>query len=158
MGHFNCNGFWYIYNLLDFNDLDNFYASAKADLVSPPETHWDSWSSTLVKLVITAGELALGNTEGYPETLTISASPKTTISEEMAHRLGMYKMTKVTRNGRPVGAAGVQLDGEDSCQEQDQLALLRLQRLLVHLAGGEEGPWRIPTSPERKSRTPHWLC
>merc|ERR1712012_1070835 len=99
--HFNCNGFWYIYNLLDFNDLDNFYASAKANLASPPETHWDSWSSTLVELVITAGELALENAEGYPETLTISASSNSTISEEMANRLGMYKMTKVTRNGRP---------------------------------------------------------
>ena len=50
------NVFRYIYNLLDFNDLDNFYASAKADLASPPETHWDSWSSTLVELVITAGD------------------------------------------------------------------------------------------------------
>merc|ERR1712209_109905 len=99
--HFNCNGFWYIYNLLDFNDLDNFYASAKADLASPPLTHWDSWSSTLVQLVVTAGKLALENAEGYPETLTISASSNSTISEEMANRLGMYKMTKVTRNGRP---------------------------------------------------------
>jgi len=86
---------------LDFNDLDKFYASAKADLASPPETHWDSWSSTLVELVITAGKLALGNTEGYPEILTISASTNTTISEAMANRMGMYKMTKVTRNGRP---------------------------------------------------------
>merc|ERR1712113_1076699 len=50
---------------------------------------------------VTAGELALENTEGYPETLTISASPNTTIPEEMANRLGMYKMTKATRNGRP---------------------------------------------------------
>ena len=50
------NVFRYIYNLLDFNDLDNFYASAKADLASPPLTHWDSWSSTLVELVITAGD------------------------------------------------------------------------------------------------------
>ena len=41
---------------MDFNDLDNFYASTKADLASPPETHWDSWSSTLVELVITAGD------------------------------------------------------------------------------------------------------
>merc|ERR1712107_944740 len=156
--HFNCNGFWYIYNLLDFNDLDNFYALAKADLASPPETHWDSWSSTLVELVVTAGELALGNTEGYPETLTISATPNSTISEEMANRLGMYKMTKghKEREAR-VGAAEVQLDGQQSGQEQDQLALLRLQRLLVHLAGGEEGPWRIPTSPERKNWAPYWL-
>ena len=54
--HYLLNVFRYIYNLLDFNDLDNFYASAKADLASPPETHWDSWSSTLVELVVTAGD------------------------------------------------------------------------------------------------------
>ena len=46
--------FRYIYNLLDFNDLDNFFASEKPDLVSPPETNWDMWSSTLVDLVITS--------------------------------------------------------------------------------------------------------
>ena len=46
--------FRYIYNLLDFNALDNFFASEKPDLVSPPETHWDMWSSTLVDLVITS--------------------------------------------------------------------------------------------------------
>ena len=46
--------FRYIYNLLDFNALDNFFASEKPDLVSPPEAHWDMWSSTLVDLVITS--------------------------------------------------------------------------------------------------------
>ena len=54
-----------------------------------------------MQILFSPGELALENQEGYPETLTISASPNTTIPEEMANRLGMYKMTKVTRNGRP---------------------------------------------------------
>ena len=44
----------YIYNLLDFNDRDSFYAAEKPDLVSPPGTSWDLWSSTLVDLVITS--------------------------------------------------------------------------------------------------------
>ena len=43
----------YIYNLLDFNDMDSFFASEKPDLASPPESHWDIWSSTLVDLDIT---------------------------------------------------------------------------------------------------------
>ena len=44
----------YIYNLLDFNDRDSFYAAEKPDLVSPSETSWDLWSSTLVDLIITS--------------------------------------------------------------------------------------------------------
>ena len=55
----------------------------------------------ILQILFSPGELALENQEGYPETLTISASSNSTISEEMANRLGMYKMTKVTRNGRP---------------------------------------------------------
>jgi len=97
--HYNCNGFWYIYNLLDFNDLENFFASEKADLVNPPETPWDLWSSTLVDLVITS--MVSGKNEDYPETMTISASPDSIISEEMENRLGVYQRTNSTRNGRP---------------------------------------------------------
>ena len=55
----------------------------------------------ILQILFSSGKLALENAEGYPETLTISASSNSTISEEMANRLGMYKMTKVTRNGRP---------------------------------------------------------
>jgi len=97
--HFNCNGFWYIYNLLDFNDRDSFYAAEKPDLVSPPETSWDLWSSTLVDLVITSA--VSRKNEDYPETLTISVSPDSMINEEMANRLGVYQRTNSTRNGRP---------------------------------------------------------
>jgi len=100
--HYNCNGFWYIYNLLDFNDLDNFFASEKPDLVSPPETNWDMWSSTLVDLVITS-EVG-GKFEDYPETLKISSSPDVSnslISSEMENRMGVYQRTNSTRNGRP---------------------------------------------------------
>jgi len=97
--HFNCNGFWYIYNLLDFNDMDSFFASEKADLVSPPETHWDMWSSTLVDLVIT--RVVSRKDEDYPETVKISVSPDSMMKEEMENRLGVYQRTNSTRNGRP---------------------------------------------------------
>ena len=39
--------------------------------------------------------------EGYPETMTISVSPDSMISEEMENRLGVYQRTNSTRNGRP---------------------------------------------------------
>jgi len=98
--HFNCNGFWYINNLLDFNAMDSFYASEKDDLVSPPETRWDMWSSTLVDLVITS---VVSKDENYPdETVKISASPDSMMKEEMENRLGVYQRTNMTRNGRPV--------------------------------------------------------
>jgi len=97
--HFNCNGFWYIYNLLDFNKLDKFYASEKADLASPPETLWDMWSSTLVDLVVTS-EVS-GKNEDYPETLRISVGANSTTNKAMENRLGVYQRTNSTRNGRP---------------------------------------------------------
>ena len=42
-----------------------------------------------------------GKNEDYPETMTISASPDSIISEEMENRLGVYQRTNSTRNGRP---------------------------------------------------------
>ena len=42
--YYNCNGFWYLYNMLDFNDREGFFASTKDDLFSPPSYNWDFWS------------------------------------------------------------------------------------------------------------------
>ena len=41
--YYNCNGFWYLYNMLDFNDRKGFFASTKDDLFSPPSYSWDFW-------------------------------------------------------------------------------------------------------------------
>ena len=47
-----------------------------------------------------SGEVS-GKNEDYPETLRISVGANSTTNETMKNRLGIYKKTNSTRNGRP---------------------------------------------------------